>query len=92
MCSAEGEPQTAPTTRVRKEVDLLDAVRVGSVPAGLWVSLLTQSPWCIVAVVLYNVAGGPVHEFLTTVLNAAAERWAYRIRSRAGSDPPSPGS
>jgi hypothetical protein len=39
-----------------------------------------RSPWWLAAALAYNIAGGPVHDFLATVLGAAADRVADRIR------------
>ncbi len=76
----EGTRRMAPRTAVLKQFDLLDAIRVGSVPVGLGASGWTGCEWCFVGAVLYNVAGGPVHDFLATVLGAWADRLAQRIR------------
>jgi hypothetical protein len=90
---AEGARQRGPGRDVSKRVDLLDAVRVASVPVSLGTSAWTGSPWWFVGVmVLYSVAGGPVHDFLGIVLSAAAERLARRIRDGPGRSPPSPSS
>ena len=81
---AEGERE-GPRSRARKQVDLMDAVRVAGVPVSLGATAWTGLPWWFVGVMaLYSVASGPVQDFLYTVLSAAADRWANRIRAGPG--------
>jgi hypothetical protein len=86
---SDGTRWRVPSTGVPRQFDLLDAIRVGSVPVGLGATGWTGSAWCFVGAILYNVVGGPVHDFLATVLGAAAERLADRIRHGPGRSPPS---
>jgi hypothetical protein len=76
---SKGTHRIAPRRPVLQQLDLLDAIRVGSVPVGLGVTGWTGSKWCFVGAMLYNVAGGPIHDFLAKVLGAWADRLAQRI-------------
>jgi hypothetical protein len=74
---------------ILKQFDLLEAVRVGSLPVGLGASAITNSFWWFAGAALYNVAGGPIHDFLAVVLAAAADRFADRLHhGRSGLSPP----
>jgi hypothetical protein len=90
---ADGERQIGPRTDVPKQVDLLDAVRVAGVPVSLGASAWTGLPrWLVGVMVLYSVVGGPVQALLYTVLSAAADRLANRIRAGPGRGLHSPSS
>ena len=78
-----------PRMGVRDRSSLLDAVRAGSIPVSLGTSAWTRSPSWFIAAALYNVVAGPVHDFLATVLAAAADRLARRIRRGPRRGPPS---
>jgi len=71
--------RTRGTGSAFKQLDPLDAIRLSSLPVGLGASAWARSPWWFVAAAAYNVAGGPIHDFLATVLDAAADRLADRI-------------
>jgi hypothetical protein len=79
-------PSSAPTP-----IDPLEAIRAASLPVGLGASAWLESPWWLAAALAYNIAGGPVHDFLATVLGAAADRLGDRIRhgrpAQAPADP-----
>jgi hypothetical protein len=62
-----------------EQIDLREVFRAGSAPVALAAGAATGSKLFLVAAVLYY---RPVYSFLTTILEALAERWARRIRRR----------
>jgi hypothetical protein len=66
---------TEPSALAR--LNLLDALRAGSMPVALIAGAGTGSEWFLVAALFYY---RPVHDFLATILEALADRWARRIR------------
>jgi hypothetical protein len=49
-----------------------------------------RSPWLFLAAAAYNIVGGPLHDFLAKVLDAAGDRLERRIRDgRWGDQDPS---
>jgi hypothetical protein len=83
------ECSTAGNSGILKQFGLLDAVRAGSVPVGLGASAFTNSWWWFAGAAFYNVAGGPINNFLALVLTAAGDRLAHRLRyGRTGLSPP----
>jgi hypothetical protein len=64
---------------VPKRFDLVEAVRVGSVPVSLGASAWTDSWWLFLGAMVYNVASGPIHDLLAAVLGALGRRWSRHI-------------
>jgi hypothetical protein len=76
----ERRRRTRPSGTPLGQVDLLEAIRLTSVPASIGAGAWTHSWGWFLAAVGYNVLGGPVKEFLDKLLGAAGDRLADRIR------------
>jgi hypothetical protein len=75
--ASKSEHSVDPPAGVLKQIDLLDIFRAGGTPVALAAVVGTGSMWFLVVAILYY---RPVYDFLATILEALAERWACRIR------------
>ena len=74
--ASDAERSVDPSAGVLKQIALRDALRAGGTPVALAAGVGTGSKWFLVFAVLYY---RPVYDFLATILEALAERWARRI-------------
>jgi hypothetical protein len=84
-----GKAKEQPRTSL-KQLDLQESLRLATIPIGLGASATMRSPWLFLAAAAYNIVGGPLHDFLAKVLDAAGDRLERRIRDgRWGDQDPS---